>query len=114
MQNRRLKVVDPHALFDGVIAEVVGRSVRDAGLGTAAGHPDGEGVLVVIAAEPLGAVALLVHRRAAKLASPDNQRAVQQAALLEILDQGRDRLIGFPATLDQAVAKIVAHALAML
>ena len=44
-------------------------------------------------------VAALHHRRAAKLAAPDDQRVFEQAALLQILDQRRTRLIGVLAIL---------------
>ena len=44
---------------------------------------------VVIAAVALG------HRRAAELAAPDDQRVVEHAALLQISDQRRSRLIDF-------------------
>ena len=40
------------------------------------------------------AAAVLAQRRAAELAQPDDQRRVEQAALLEVLEQGGDRLVG--------------------
>ena len=39
-------------------------------------------------------VAALDHRRAAELAAPDDQRVVEQAALLQVLDQRRAGLVG--------------------
>ena len=53
MQDRRLKVMNMHFVADDVIAEFVGLSVNDARLDAATGHPDCEGVGVVIAAEEL-------------------------------------------------------------
>ena len=44
-------------------------------------------------------VAALHHRRAAELAAPDHERVVEQAALLQILDQRRAGLIGVLAVL---------------
>ena len=38
--------------------------------------------------------AALHHRRAAELAAPDDERIVEQPALLEILDEGRAGLVG--------------------
>ena len=48
---------------------------------------------MMVAAQELRAGALLVHRRAAELAAPDDQRLVEQPAGLEVLDQRRDRLV---------------------
>ena len=36
---------------------------------------------------------VLHHRRATKFTAPDNQRFVQQASLIQILDQSRNRTI---------------------
>ncbi len=36
----------------------------------------------------------LGHRRAAEFAAPDDERVVEHAALLEVADQGRGRLVG--------------------
>ena len=38
--------------------------------------------------------AALDHRRAAELAAPDDQRVVEQAARLQVVEQGGDRLVG--------------------
>ena len=42
----------------------------------------------------LAAAAIFAQRRAAELAGPDHQRFVEQPALLQILDQRGDRLVG--------------------
>ena len=77
MQNGGLEIVNIDSVFNRMIAQVVRRTVRDSSLTTAPGHPDGECMLIMVAAQPLGAVALLIHWRAAKFAAPDDQRAVQ-------------------------------------
>ena len=77
-----------HAIFDGVIPDVVGRAIDEPGLHAPAGHPDRVAVRIVVAA-----VASLRHRRAAKLTGPDNQRVLQQTARLQVLQQSRDRLV---------------------
>ena len=69
-------------LFDGGGAEFVGRADADAALDAAAGHPHGEAVGVVVAA---GAFGVFGRRLAAELAAPDDERLVEQAALLEVL-----------------------------
>ena len=48
---------------------------------------------MVIAAEQLRSVARLVDRRAAELAAPDDERRVEQPALLQVRQQRADRLI---------------------
>src|SRR6185503_9997823 len=63
----------------------------------AAGHPDREAAAVMVPAEArLREVALHEHRPA-ELAAPDDQRVVEQAALLQVLDEGGRRLIGVTA-----------------
>jgi hypothetical protein len=62
-----------HGLFNGREAEFVGGAVRVAGPDAAAGHPDAEGVGVVIAAPGFDLFDLaLQKRRAAELAAPDD------------------------------------------
>ena len=70
----------------------------DAPLDAAAGHPEGEAVGVVVAAEERRAAARLVHRGAAELAAPDHERLVEQPAPLQVLEQGRDRLVDLACT----------------
>ena len=57
------------------VAELVSRTVGDARLGPAAGHPNGEAKRVVIAA-----VAALRERRATELTGPHNERVLEHAA----------------------------------
>src|SRR5688572_6870520 len=54
VQDGSLKVVDVDLVFGDVIAEVVGGAVAETGFDAAAGHPDGEGVRVMIAADEVG------------------------------------------------------------
>ena len=90
-----MQVVDVDAVLDDVEAELVGLAERDARLDAAAGQPHGEGVGVMVAA----VVAALHHRRAAELAAPDDQRVVEQAALLQVLDERGAGLVGVLAVL---------------
>ena len=50
VQDRGVDVGDVMPVLDGVEAELVGRAVDDAPLDAAAGHPDREAVVVVVAA----------------------------------------------------------------
>ena len=65
---------------DRLVAELVGRAVAEAALHAGAGQPDGEALRVVVAA----ARALLERRHPAELGHPDDQRVVEQAALLQV------------------------------
>ena len=97
LQHRRVQIVDVDGILDDVVAEVVGAADGDAGAHAAAGEPHREGARMVVAAEELRAVAGLVHRRAAELAAPDDQRVVEQPALLEVGEQPVDRPVGLAA-----------------
>ena len=83
-----MDVGDVVAVLDGVEAEFVGRAVDDAPLDPAAGHPDGEAEDVVVApVRPLRAGG------AAELGGEDHERLVEQAALVQVLEQAADRLV---------------------
>ena len=82
---------------DDVVAEVVGLAVDDAALDAAAGQPHAEVARVMVAAVVvLGQRALRVDG-AAELAAPDDQRVVEQAALLEVDHQRGGGLVGVVA-----------------
>ena len=81
-------------------ADLVGRAVARTSLDAAAGHPDEEAVGIVVAA-----VAFLGDRHAAELAAPDDERGVEQPALLEVGQQAGDRLVGFATALAVVVGE---------
>ena len=63
---------------DGLEAEVVGRAVDGPALDPAAGHPDGEPVVVVVAAELGGPLAVQLDGGGpAEFAAPDDERVVE-------------------------------------
>ena len=92
VQHGGVQVVDVDilAVFQVAVAQFVGAAVGEPALDAAAGHPDGEAVDVMIAADALA------HRRAAEFAAPDDQRVVEQAALLEVVHQGGAGLVHVP------------------
>ena len=92
VQDRGVDVGDVVPVLDGVEAELVGRAVDDAPLDAAAGHPDREAVVVVVAA-----VGALRAGSAAELGGPDDDRVVEQAAALEVDQQAGDRLVDLGA-----------------
>src|SRR6266849_6470617 len=72
VKNRRVQIVDVHFILHRIEAEFVALAVSDAGLDAAARQPHRKGVGVMIAA----IAATLHHRRAAELASPENERVL--------------------------------------
>ena len=79
-ENGGVEIVNMHTIFRGVIAEVVGCAVCEAGLGASTCHEERVAVGVMIAA-----VTALGNRRAAELAGPDDQRVFKQPASFQIL-----------------------------
>ncbi len=67
------------------------------GLDAAAGQPDGEAAGMMVAAVVGGRQLALAVDGPAEFAAPDDQRVVEQAALLEVRDEGGRRLIGVAA-----------------
>ena len=77
-----VQIVRVDAFFPVREAEVVGGAVGDAVLDAAAARSDRESPMVVVVAAPG------CGGRSAELAAPDHQRIVEQAALLQVLQQG--------------------------
>ena len=89
VKDRRLKVVDMDGSIDGIETDLVGRAHGLTGADAAAGHPDCEGVDMVIAADraPLPLGRHLHHVASSELTAPDHQRAIQQATSFEVFDE---------------------------
>src|SRR6185436_17870486 len=93
VQDGGLQVVDAGLVLGDEIAQLISLAVGGSLFDAAASEPDAEAVGVMVAAEELAAAALFVERSAAKLSTPDDERAIEQAALLQILEQGGDRSV---------------------
>ena len=93
--------------LDRAEAKLVGLADRLARLDAAAGQPHRVGLDMMVATER---AAVFAHRRAAELATPDDQRVVEQAAPLEVHDQRRRGLIGFAADSFERAFQIFAAA----
>ena len=93
VQHRGLQVVHVHRLLHGLEAELVGGAIHRAPLHAAAGHPDAEAMMVVVAAAAVGALAVgELHRwRAAELSPPEHERALEEPEADEIVEQRADR-----------------------
>ena len=55
----------------------------------------------------------LVRRRAAELAAPHDERFVEQAAGLQVVDQGRDRLVDLATLAGEGVHEVIVFARAV-
>src|SRR6266550_3567765 len=87
-----MQVVGMDGAVDGGVADVVGGADDLAALGAAAGEPDGIAAGGMIAAFFLASA--FSAWGSAEFAGPEDQRRVEQAALLEIHQQGGDGSIG--------------------
>ena len=72
MQSRRVEVMHVERIPRRAEPEIIRLAKTRAGLYTAASHPHGSALRVVIAA-----TAALRHRRPAEFTAPDHQRVVQ-------------------------------------
>ena len=88
VQNRRVQVVKVDLVFDGVVSVIVGATKAHSRPDPSTSEPHGEAMRVVVTA-----VRVLSNRSSPKLASPDHQCLVEQAALLQILNLSSDRFI---------------------
>ena len=94
VQDRGVQVVDGCDLIDGMHPKFVSRAVRDSTLHATSGEPHAEALGMMIATiGPSG------MRSAAELTGPDDERFIQQSALLEIDEQPGDGLIGIERVL---------------
>jgi hypothetical protein len=82
-------VMDGGDIADGAAAKVIGSAVGGAAADAGAEHPDGIGVGVVVAAEG----AFLVGGHAAELGGPEDEGIGEEAAGVEVLDEGGGGLV---------------------
>ena len=87
---------------DDVEAEVVRFPMDVPSADAPAGQPEGEAAVVMIAS----VVSALHHRGAAKFAAPDEERFIEQSALLEIEDEGGAGLVGVLRVLFHSVGEV--------
>src|SRR6266404_9184983 len=81
MQDRGVQVVAVGPAAGALVAELVALSVADAALDAGAGQPGNKRAAVMVTAG--GA---LRERHPAELGRPDDQRVVEQAALLQVAE----------------------------
>ena len=89
MQNCRVEVVHVDFVLDGMMPELVGRTVGESGFHATTGQPRCEAARIVVSTGPV----LFGVGRPTEFATPPDDRVVEQAALFEISQQARDRQI---------------------
>src|SRR3954462_9996907 len=90
------------ALANGRRAKLIGFTQTSAALHSSPRQPHGKAETVVVAA---GAAVVFRRGLTAEFATPNDQSAIEQTSLLEILDQPRNRLVG-PSCKETAVLKM--------
>ncbi len=94
IEDRGVVVIDVGLVLHRIPTDLIGLAVDLSALDAAAGHQCGVGKGMMIP-PGVGAApaAILAQRRPAEFASPKHHGVIQHAALFEILDQHRNRLI---------------------
>src|SRR5262245_14116150 len=103
LQDGGVQVVNVDGVFGRAEAEFIGRTISLPAFDTAAGQPDGEAPVVMVAAVDFTGVGASLRQfdrgRAAEFAAPDDQRLFEQANPLQIADQGGDGAIALASEL---------------
>src|SRR5437870_2964751 len=89
VQDRCLQVADGDWIFRHLIAQLVRLAVDDTGLDPAARHPEAKAVRMMVAAQEGRAAPGLVHGSTAELSAPDDQGLIEEAPLLQVLNESR-------------------------
>src|SRR5215204_674469 len=92
MKHRGVKIVDAHSILHGFVSHIIGGAVDVAALDASTRHPHAEAAGPVVAPDRL-TLPKLRDGHAAELTAPDDERAVEKAEPLQVLDQRRYRLI---------------------
>ena len=93
MKRRGMEVSDVNRILDNVVREIVGLAVDRSTLDPAACHPHRKTPRMVIPTIILLAQSTLRVDRPTEFSTPDDQRRVEQTAILQIGDQSISRLI---------------------
>ena len=111
VQHRGVKIRHVHLVAHHAVTPLVGLAIDEPLLHAAAGHPDRERLVVMIAPLALRLIDVLIRvhgGRATEFTAPDDQRVFEHPALFQIREQRADGLVHFlrgtlHAALDLAV-----------
>jgi len=103
VEHGGVQIVYMHRILGDTKTELVGGSEYLAPFDASSGHPNAERVrMMVPPGDSREAGAVFSERRPPEFGAPNNQCRIQKAALLQVLQQSADRLIG-DATVKQQV-----------
>lgn len=100
-----VEVVNVDGVAGDGVSQLIGGTMDMAAPRAATSHPDGIGILVVVAPRIAALVPFasgsLSHGRTAELSTPDHKGVVEEAALPEVPDKSGDGLVDLPALAGQ-------------
>ena len=102
MKKGAVQIANIHGILDGGVAKFIRGSVLNTGSNAAAGHPDREGVSVMVAPGAFGRFGSLEHWGAAEFACENDEGGVEQTASFEVEEEGGDGLVDLLAKLGEA------------
>jgi hypothetical protein len=82
-----MQIMDMHRILCHRVAQFVRGADDSACLEAAASDPASEGLHVMVSPVSVDVVGVLRHRRSSEFAGPDHDRVVEQASLLQVLDE---------------------------
>jgi hypothetical protein len=88
VENRCLKVVNVDGIFDDMKAEIIGFSISESPSYSPACQPHRVRLGVVVSSERSAKRRIVFnHGRSPKLATPDDEGGIEQAAFFEVVDE---------------------------
>jgi hypothetical protein len=108
VEHRGVQIVHMYGVLDSAVAEIVGCSVSHPASNTAAGHPDGVTVVVVVAT---GRISFCLEWDfdgwcPPKFSTTDHESLIQQASLSQVGQQGSDWAVSLATQLRMLVGQI--------
>ena len=89
MQDGRVEVMDVHHVFDGLVAEFIGRAEAETSLHARTGQPRGETLRVMVATFS----SFLKRRHPAEFRGPEDERIIQQSTRFQVDQKRRARAV---------------------
>src|SRR4051812_19223365 len=107
LQHGGVEVMVVHRVLGHAPADLIGLAIDLSALKPAASSQDGEGEGMMVASGDIGiAAAVLTERGAAELAAEQNHGGIQQAALLQVPQEGGHGLVSHAGIVSQLVVQI--------
>ncbi len=93
MKQGGMQIADMDRILCHMVSEFVRCAVLEPGFGTAAGHPDREGVFVVVAAAGFGRFVALEHGGPSEFAGANHEGLGKQTARFQVAEQRSEGLV---------------------